>query len=157
MQTLLRTVALFVIVQFGLAACSPEATATPSATSAPPTSAPPTAVPATNTAVPPTATPVPATATPVPPTATAVPPTATSAPSATPEPEGQTVSLQLVEPLSTIEELEDITQALHDFPGIIDVTGNENVVNIIFDPEVIDVNGVVAAMALIGFPVVPPG
>jgi hypothetical protein len=78
-------------------------------------------------------------------------------PTEAPADEGETVTLELVEPLSTIEELEDITQLLHDIPGIMDVTGNEQRVNITFDPAVIDVNGVVAAMALIGFPVRPPG
>jgi hypothetical protein len=148
---------MFLIVMLGLAACNTATPAPPTATTAPPTPVPATATtaPPTATTAPPTATSAPPTDTSVPPTATSVPPTATTA--ATAASEGQTVTLELVEPLSTIEELEDIAQLLHDIPGILDVTGNENQVNIIFDPAVTDVNGVVAAMALIGFPVRPPG
>ncbi|MCC6187418.1 MAG: hypothetical protein IT318_00170 [Anaerolineales bacterium] len=157
-QTQLRIGALFLIVQLGLAACSPRATAAPAPTSAPPTAAPPTAVPASATPAAATATSAPAaTATALPPTATAAPPTATTAPSATPEAATETVTLQFAKPLSTIEELEDVAVLLNQVPGIEDITGNENQVNVIFDPQVIDVNGIVAAMATIGFPVVPPG
>lgn len=150
-QTQLRIGALFLIVQLGLAACSPRATAAPAPTSAPPTAAPPTAVPASATPAAATATSAPAA------TATALPPTATTAPSATPEAATETVTLQFAKPLSTIEELEDVAVLLNQVPGIEDITGNENQVNVIFDPQVIDVNGIVAAMATIGFPVVPPG
>jgi hypothetical protein len=148
---------LSLIVLLALAACNTATPAPATATTAPPTAAPPTATtaPPTDTTAPPTATTAPATATTAPPTDTNVPPTATTA--ATAVSEGQTVTLELVEPLSTIEELEDIAQLMHDIPGILDVTGNENQVNIMFDPAVTDVNGVIAAMALIGFPVKPPG
>jgi hypothetical protein len=148
---------LVLVVMLGLTACNPATAEPATATTAPPTSAPPTATtaPPTATTAPPTATSAPPTATSEPPTATSVPATATTA--ATAASEGETVTLELVEPLSTIEELEDIAQLMHDIPGILDVTGTEMRVNITFDPSVIDVNGVVAAMALIGFPVRPPG
>jgi hypothetical protein len=153
-----RASVLLLIVLLSLAACNPATPAAPTATTAPPTA---TTAAATATS-PPTATTAAATATTAPPTETSVPPTNTSVPptattAATAASEGETVTLELVEPLSTIEELEDISQLLHDIPGILDVTGNENQVNIMFDPSVTDINGVIAAMALIGFPVKPPG
>jgi hypothetical protein len=105
------------------------------------------------------------TATPAPPTATAASPAEPSTPQPEPptaaaEPTlseaGTRVTFRFVTTLSTVEEVGDIRDLLHDTEGILAVTGDEISITIAYDPAILTVDQVMAIMAQIGYPVNPP-
>lgn len=81
-------------------------------------------------------------------------PTAASSSSSTVA--GEKVTLDLAKTLSTVEQVDEIKELLHETPGILSVTGNEISITFEYDPALITVQGLVDKMKAIGHEVKAP-
>lgn len=69
---------------------------------------------------------------------------------------GEKVTLDLLKTLSTVEQVDEIKELLHETPGILSVTGNEISITFEYDPALITVQGLVDKMKAIGHEVKAP-
>lgn len=77
-------------------------------------------------------------------------PTTANASSSATEPAGEKITLDLVKTLSTVEQVDEIRELLHETPGILGVSGNEISLTFIYDPAIISVQGILDKMEALG-------
>jgi copper chaperone CopZ len=73
----------------------------------------------------------------------------------TSEAASERIEVDFVRPLSTVEEVDDIENLLHNVDGIISIRGNEIGLTITYDPSILTPDDIRQQMSNIGHPVKP--